>query len=133
LDILARRLCLGTRVVSDQIALLTTQARNAGSDLFGEPGLSDRQKRELAERQIKRLKDALKQLERDERQLALLKQRALDKNFYCHLRELEGAQMDGPHNFVWRLDFPHVLAEKDKATVLDNLSLVNEAGQEIGR
>ena len=79
--------------------------------------------------EILRLRDALKQLEKDAKEFQRVQAKPLDKNFYRNLRKLEGAEPDGPHNFVWRLDFPHVLSEKNKGTVLDNLALVNEAGQ----
>jgi hypothetical protein len=99
-------------------------------DLFG-VGASDAANQRRVDAEIARLRDALKQLESDGRELAKLqKLKSLNlTDFYRHLRELEGSKPDGPHNFVWRLDFPHVLATRDKGTVLDSLSLVNEAGQ----
>lgn len=112
LEILERRIALGKRVVRDQITRLKDMAHNLSTDLFQEPGMSDREKRERTDREIRRLEEALKQLDRDEKELNRLEARPLDKDFYRHLRELEGAQPDGPANFVWRLDFPHVLASQ---------------------
>lgn len=128
LEILARRLDLGKRVVSDQIGVLQKQSNQIADVWFGESA-SETEKRGKLEQEIVRLRDALKQLEKDEKEFKRLEARPLDKSFYRNLRKLEGAEPDGPHNFVWRLDFPHVLSEKDSGTVLDNLSLVNEAGQ----
>ncbi|MBI3850569.1 MAG: Eco57I restriction-modification methylase domain-containing protein [Verrucomicrobia bacterium] len=126
LEILAQRLDLGKRIVTDQIRALQTNQQVG--DLFGLTG-SDAATQRRVDAEIARLRDAHKQLEKDEKEFQRVQAKPLDKNFYRNLRKLEGAEPDGPHNFVWRLDFPHVLAEKDKGTVLDNLALVNEAGQ----
>ncbi len=128
LEILSHRLDLGQRVVKDQIHALSTNQQVG--DLFG-VGASDAANQRRVDAEIARLRDALKQLESDGRELAKLqKLKSLNlTDFYRHLRELEGSKPGGPHNFVWRLDFPHVLAMRDKGTVLDSLSLVNEAGQ----
>lgn len=128
LEILSRRLELGKRVVADQIAVLQTQANQIANVWFGESA-SEAEKRRKLEQEIAHLRDALKQLEKDGKEFQRLQSRPLDKDFNRNLRKLEGAEPDGPPNFVWRLDFPHVLAEKDQGTVLGNLSLVNEAGQ----
>jgi hypothetical protein len=126
LEILSGRLALGQRVVKDQIHALSTNQQVG--DLFG-IGASDAANQRRVEAEIARLRDALKQLEKDAKEFQRLQSRPLDKDFYRNLRKLEGAEPDGPHNFVWRLDFPHVLATRDKGTVLDSLSLINEAGQ----
>src|SRR5205823_6731199 len=42
-------------------------------------------------------------------------------------RELEGSEMDGPLNFAWRIDFPHVLSGATAATVRGEFALVNQA------
>jgi hypothetical protein len=128
LEILSHRLALGKRVVTDQVAALQKQAREIADVWFGET-TSETEKRRKVEQEIGRLRDALKQLEKDEKEFQRVQSRPLDKDFYRNLRKLEGAEPDGPHNFVWRLDFPHVLAEKAQGTLLDNLALVNEAGQ----
>jgi type I restriction-modification system DNA methylase subunit/PAS domain-containing protein len=126
LEILAQRLDLGKRVVTDQIRALSTNQQVG--DLFGLTG-SDAATQRRVDAETVRLRDAHKQLEKDEKEFQRVQAKPMDKNFYRNLRKLEGAEPDGPHNFVWRLDFPHVLSEKDKGTVLDNLALVNEAGQ----
>ena len=126
LEILAQRLDLGKRVVTDQIRALSTNQQVG--DLFGLTG-SDAATQRRVDAETARLRDAHKQLEKDEKEFQRVQAKPMDKNFYRNLRKLEGAEPDGPHNFVWRLDFPHVLSEKDKGTVLDNLALVNEAGQ----
>ena len=127
LEILSRRLTLAQGVVSDQIKAYDNQAHNLGADLFSQPDESDRAKRERLKTEINRLRAALKQLERDEKELQRLKVEQVDKTFYLNLRKLEGWEPDGPHNFVWRLDFPHVLAAPAQSTVLGNLSFINEA------
>ena len=128
LEILAQRLDLGKRVITDQINALS--ANQQIGDLFGLTG-SDAATQRRVDAETARLRDAHKQLEKDEKEFQRLSKRTADSTplFYRQLRELEGSKPDGPHNFVWRLDFPHVLSEKDKGTVLDNLALVNEAGQ----
>lgn len=126
LEILSRRIELGQRVIKDQMQALRKNVQVR--DLFGVEG-SDAAVQRRVEAETARLQTALKQLEKDDKEFQRLQSRPLDKNFYRNLRKLEGAEPDGPHNFVWRLDFPHVLAERVKATVLDNLALVNEAGQ----
>ena len=130
LEILAHRIDLGKRVITDQIAALQKQAGVIADVWFGE-SMSESEKRRKLEQEIARLRDALKQLESDERNLAKLRtQDSLNlTDFYRRLRDLEGSRPDGPHNFVWRLDFPHVLGEKENGTLLDNFSIVNEAGQ----
>src|SRR6266702_3653645 len=90
---------------------------------------AERKKRLRLEILSRRLALALKQLEHDGKEFQRVQSKPLDKDFYRNLRKLEGAEPDGPHNFAWRLDFPHVLVSRDKGTVLDSLSLVNEAGQ----
>jgi len=131
LQIVSLRLGLAQKVVKDQITTLSDAAHNLASDFFNEPGLSDRQTQRRAEMEISRLKKALEKLESSEKELQRLEKRTVDgtPEFYRNLRKLEGAEPDGPHNFVWRLDFPHVLGEKKKGTLLDNFPLVNEAGQ----
>jgi type I restriction-modification system DNA methylase subunit len=126
LEILAQRLDLGKRIVTDQIRALQTNQQVG--DLFGLTG-SDAATQRRVDAETARLRDAHKQLEKDEKEFKRVESKPADKNFYRNLRKLEGAEPDGPHNFVWRLDFPHVLSEKEKGTVLDNLALVNEAGQ----
>ena len=128
LEILSRRLALGKRVVTDQIAAMQNQANQITDTWFGESA-SDTDKRRKVEQEIVRLRVALKQLEHDGKEFQRVQSKPLDKDFYRNLRKLEGAEPDGPHNFAWRLDFPHVLVSRDKGTVLDSLSLVNEAGQ----
>src|SRR5262249_48192997 len=77
--------------------------------------------------EISRLETAREQLERDEANLSKLKQRQFDKEFYRKLRELEGSEMDGPLNFAWRIDFPHVLSGASTATLAGEFALVNQA------
>ena len=89
--------------------------------------LTDREEREKTELETARLQTALKQLERDGANLQRLEQRQFDKDFYRKLRDLEGSQMDGPHNFAWRIDFPHVLSGAPAATLRGELVLVNQA------
>jgi type I restriction-modification system DNA methylase subunit len=126
LEILARRLELGHRVVTDQIGVLQKQANQIADVWFGESA-SETERRRKFEQEIARLRDALKQLERDAKEFKRIESRPLDKDFYRNLRKLEGAEPDGPHNFVWRLDFPHVLATPPKATLAGEMALVNEA------
>ena len=130
LEILSHRLDLGQRVVNRPDSRSRTSQPASGRLVWRRALPTPNQTAEL-EAEIARLRDALKQLESDGRELAKLhKLKSLNlTDFYRHLRELEGSKPGGPHNFVWRLDFPHVLAMRDKGTVLDNLSLVNEAGQ----
>jgi type I restriction-modification system DNA methylase subunit len=126
LEILERRIALALRVISDQIKTLSDQSFNIGADWFG-GGLSDSETRARLDEEIDRLQTAFKQLERDEANLRKLSQRKFDKEFYFKLRELEGSEMDGPLNFAWRIDFPHVLSAAPTATIRGELLLVNEA------
>jgi hypothetical protein len=81
---------------------------------------------ERTDTEIIRLEAARQQLERDESNLGKLQQRRFDKDFYRKLRELEGSEMDGPLNFAWRIDFPHVLSGAPSETIRGEFSLVNQ-------
>ncbi|GEM_PF-589991 len=124
LEILEKRIALAQRIITDEIAEL--KKGFIGSNWFGE-SLSEREERERTETEIERLQTALKQLERDEANLKKLQQRQFDKDFYRKLRELEGSEMDGPLNFAWRIDFPHVLSGVSSETLRGEFALVNEA------
>lgn len=126
LEILERRIALGQRVVNDQISRLQKKAAEVADVWFGQSESEAAKERKITA-EIVHLKEALKQLDRDEKELKRLQARPLEKDFYRHLRELEGAQPDGPHNFVWRLDFPHVLTGKSAETLAGEMALVNEA------
>lgn len=114
--------------MSNQIKTYDDLAHNLGADLFGQPEVSNRIKQELLKTETARLRNALNQLVKDERELRILQDKQHEKHFYRNLRKLEGAEPDGPHNFVWRLDFPHVLSTDTQSTVLDSFSFVNKAG-----
>lgn len=126
LEILEKRIALAGRVIEDEIAAL--KKGFIGSNWFGE-SISEREERERTEREINRLQTALKQLERDDGNLMKLRKlSALNRaDFYRKLRELEGSEMDGPLNFAWRIDFPHVLSGAPTTTFTGEFSLVNQA------
>ncbi|HEY6154640.1 MAG TPA: hypothetical protein VIW07_12945 [Candidatus Udaeobacter sp.] len=123
-EILEKRITLARRVIEDEIASL--KKGFIGSNWFGE-SISEREERERTQREIDRLETALTQLGRDDQNLQKLKQRKFDKEFYRKLRELEGSQMDGPLNFAWRIDFPHVLGGTPSTTLGGEFALVNQA------
>jgi hypothetical protein len=126
LEILEKRIALARRIVGDQIQTLTDQSFDLGTDFFG-GSLSDNEKRKRIDEEVQRLNNALKQLERDEVNLRKLEQHQFDKHFYRKLRELEGCELDGPLNFAWRIDFPHVLSGTPTTTLRGELAFVNEA------
>jgi type I restriction-modification system DNA methylase subunit len=128
LEILERRIALAQRIITDEIKSLSDQSFNLAADWFG-AGLSDREKSKRLDEEIARLQTARKQLERDEINLRKLKQQSALKasDFYRKLRELEGSEMDGPLNFAWRIDFPHVLNAASTETLRGEFSLVNQA------
>src|SRR5206468_4228005 len=81
LEMLSHRLDLGKRVVTDQIAALQRQANQIAGVWFGESA-SETEKRRKFEKEIARLRDALKQLEKDRKEFQRLQSRPLDKDFY---------------------------------------------------
>jgi type I restriction-modification system DNA methylase subunit len=123
LEILEKRIGLARRIIADEMAAL--KKGFIGSNWFGE-SLSEREERERTDTEIIRLEAARQQLERDESNLGKLQQRRFDKDFYRKLRELEGSEMDGPLNFAWRIDFPHVLSGAPSETLRGEFSLVNQ-------
>jgi hypothetical protein len=126
LEIVERRLALSQRVVSDEIAGLRAKANVIADDWFGD-SVSDAEKRRKLEEEIKRLEKALAQLKKDEAEFRKLQRRPMDKDLHHKLRELEGSVPDGPYNFAWRIDFPHVLSTAPKTTLAGEMALVNEA------
>jgi type I restriction-modification system DNA methylase subunit len=124
LEILDKRIALAQRIITDEIAALKKGL--IVTNWFGE-SLSEREERERTETEIERLNTALKQLACDEKNLHMLKQLKFDKDFYSKLRELEGSEMDGPLNFAWRIDFPHVLSGGPTATLGGEFALINQA------
>ena len=126
LEILEKRIALARRIVGDEIKALSDQSFNLGADWFG-GALSDRETRRRLDEETERLELALKQLTQDEAKLRKLGQKHYDKDFYRKLRELEGSEMDGPLNFAWRIDFPHVLSGAPTTTLAGEFSLVNQA------
>jgi hypothetical protein len=123
---LEKRIALAKRVISDEIKGLSDRSFNL-TDFFGGISLSEAQERTKIEAEIARLQKALTQLERDEKNFGKLQQRQFDKDFYQKLRELEGSQMDGPLNFAWRIDFPHVLSGVPTTTLAGEFGLINQA------
>jgi hypothetical protein len=123
-----RRIALAQRIITDEIRDLSDRSFNLAGDWFG-GGLSDREQSRRLDEEVTRLQTALKQLERDATNLHKLKQQTAQKpaDFYRKLRELEGSELDGPLNFAWRIDFPHVLSGGSTATLADELALVNRA------
>jgi Eco57I restriction-modification methylase len=126
LEILEKRIALAKRVISDEIKGLSDRSFNL-TDFFGGISLSEAQERTKIEAETARLQKALTQLERDEKNFGKLQQRQFDKDFYQKLRKLEGSQMDGPLNFAWRIDFPHVLSGIPTATMAGEFALINQA------
>ena len=128
LEILEKRIGLAQRIITDEIKALSDRSFNLGADWFG-AGLSDKEQSQRLDEEIARLRTAHKQLERDAINLHKLTQQTAQKatDFYQKLRELEGAEMDGPLNFAWRIDFPHVLSGAAIATIAGEFSLVNQA------
>lgn len=128
LEILEKRIGLAQRIITDEIKGLSDRSFNLGADWFG-AGLSDREQSRRLDEEIARLQTALKQLQRDGANLHKLKQQTAQKaaDFYRKLRELEGSEMDGPLNFAWRIDFPHVLSGAPTTTLGGEFSLVNQA------
>ena len=128
LEILEKRIALAQRIITDEIKGLSDRSFNLGADWFGF-GLSDREQSRRLDEEIARLQTALRQLERDATNLHKLKQQTAQKaaDFYRKLRELEGSEMDGPLNFAWRIDFPHVLSSAPSKTLRDEFTLVNQA------
>ena len=124
IELLEKRIALARRILEEEIVSL--KKGFAASNWFGE-SLTDREEREKTEMETARLQTALKQLERDGANLHKLEQRQFDKNFYRKLRELEGSEIDGPHNFAWRIDFPHVLSVVADTTLRGEMALVNQA------
>jgi hypothetical protein len=104
--IIENRLKVSRRIVEEELKLLETRD-SALNGLFGmdETGAK---KRERNEREMKRLKEALKKVEADCHKLEQVERRPLDKRFYSELRKLEGADFNSPFNFSWQIDFPGV-------------------------
>jgi hypothetical protein len=123
---LEKRIALARRIVGDEIKAFSDQSFNIGADWFG-GALSDSETRRRLDAETDRLEDALKQLGQDEAKLRKLGQKHYDKEFYRKLRGLEGSQIDGPLNFAWRIDFPHVLSRAPIETVRGEFSVVNQA------
>src|SRR5438552_157660 len=124
LEILEKRIALARRIVGDEIVSL--KKGFIASNWFGE-SISEREEQDRTDTEITRLEAALTQLDRDGANLRRLEQRQFDKDFYRKLRELEGSEMDGPLNFAWRIDFPHVLSGASTETLRGEFSLVNQA------
>jgi type I restriction-modification system DNA methylase subunit len=124
LEILEKRIALARRIIDDEIVAL--RGGFIAGNWFGE-SISEREERERTETEISRLEAARKQVDRDEGNLGKLKQRQFDKEFYRKLRELEGSEMDGPLNFAWRIDFPHVLSGAPIETLRGEFALINQA------
>ena len=127
LEILEKRIGLAQRIITDEVKDLSDRSFNLGADWFG-AGLSDREQSRRLDEEIAKLQAALKQLERDATNLHRLKQQTAQKaaDFYRRLRELEGSEMDGPLNFAWRIDFPHVLSSAPTTTLSGEFTLVNQ-------
>jgi type I restriction-modification system DNA methylase subunit len=127
LEILEKRIGLAQRIITDEIKGLSDRSFNLGADWFG-AGLSDKEQSRRLDEEVARLQTALKQLERDAINLHKLKQQTAQKaaDFYRKLRELEGSEMDGPLNFAWRIDFPHVLSSAPTTTLSGEFALVNQ-------
>ena len=125
LKILHKRISLAGRILKDEIESLKEQA-GALADLFG-GSARDREKLEEIRKELDRHEKALDLLNKDQTKLRILQNRPFDREFYPKLRELEGSEMDGPLNFAWRIDFPHVLGGASSETVRGEFSLVNQA------
>jgi adenine-specific DNA-methyltransferase len=106
LQILEKRLSVSQPIIDDEIQTVRTND-SALDSLFGltVPAV---EKRRRNRQELERLADAAKKIERDRNELARLRNRLYDSQFYPKLRKLEGADFDSPLNFAWRLDFPNV-------------------------
>src|SRR5258708_6469907 len=106
LDILEKRLELSRQIIDEELREIDTRD-SALDTLFGLDE-SNAGKRKRNEREREHLQEALKELDKQKRELGMLRQRPADGQFYPKLRKLEGADFDSPFNFVWSIDFPIV-------------------------
>ncbi|MCI0743485.1 MAG: hypothetical protein L0Y72_31035, partial [Gemmataceae bacterium] len=104
-EILRRRLDLTERVLVEDLKNLENVDAPAAQNLFGE-GLPSREKLRLINQEMIRVRDALKKVQNDKKELEALAKRTFDSAFYPKLRRLEGADFSSPFNFAWQLDFP---------------------------
>lgn len=109
IEILGKRLDLSRRIVEQEIRLLTRDD-SALDKLFHDETESSSAKRKRIAHEKGRLEEALKQIEKDRKDLEKLSQREYDSQFYVKLRKLEGADFDSPFNFAWCVDFPGIFA-----------------------
>jgi len=108
LEILRKRLELTQQILRNEIKTIKIED-SALDGLFGlEESAAKRRQRN--EQEIKRLEEALGEIQADERELHKLENREFDNQFYVKLRKLEGRGFDSPFNFAWRIDFPTVFS-----------------------
>lgn len=108
LQILRKRMELTQRILLEEIKTIRIED-SALDGLFGlEESAAKRRQRNQQE--IKRLEEALKKIESDEKELEKLEKLAFDNQFNVKLRKLEGVDFDSPFNFAWRIDFPAVFS-----------------------
>ncbi len=105
--LLEKRFALARTILDEELAL--HRSRTSQLDNWFGHSAGDAAKLRTLEAEMKALESARSQLAKDEVEFRRLKDRPLDKDFYRKLRRLEGAEMDGPLNFAWHLDFPDIL------------------------
>jgi type I restriction-modification system DNA methylase subunit len=114
--ILEKRFGLARAILDGE--LVQRQERISHLDNWFGRSPGDAQKLRALEAEAKALETARDQLVKDEAEFRRVKDRHLDKDFYRKLRRLEGAEMDGPLNFAWHLDFPDILGSGRPAVTL---------------